>query len=620
MSGKSDKVKIDSYDRYEFRGVKIAHELMVDILGGLIPGALFLFSIILCIVFPIICYADPNNNNFGFLVKDGDWFWIVAFLSFLILSYVIGHIFYRADIKMPDRADIRREQGKKLKSFVEGLPVDEDAADKKKHLNQEDADNKNDVIDKSQIYEARRMRYAATLLYGELKPLVDALTNNEVELADPYNNSYKKHCEQAMTYLEKIIDTPGDFYSQFFIKENDKNGNKEFAQFRKDILYVLFPETDENIKKTAKTNAEEKEYRTIFPNNSRSEDLYRLAESLFPEIDYLPFRSRSVLYDSVKIVPLVASFTKKHRWGYWGRLKFDINLDRINNNRYIIRVPINEEIKYESFNVLMVAYLILHMQNESGCATEKRCDFPYMSYYKYLLKRGLFQLLKYADWNTAAARTKNRINKYKIELQLNVPEAYSIINKNESHIRMASSAWHVARTIQCLSWIMIVVMGILACLAGIYHHNVTIIAPQTEQTISHHNHHDNENGISSKSKQRSISQTYISDDFRKIKKGANMKYVYFIEKYMTFIVRETMTHCYLAVIFPIISLLLALYILRNVPRFIHYQRLREIYYTLKVYKLWEDAMAERDKKEKIELDIRRAEVNLPPIDNKDTAG
>lgn len=31
-------------------------------------------------------------------------------------------------------------------------------------------------------------------------------------------------------------------------------------------------------------------------------------------------------------------------------------------------------------------------------------------------------------------------------------------------------------------------------------------------------------------------------------------------------------------------------------------------------------MAERDKKEKIEIDIRRAQVNLPPIDNQETAG
>lgn len=116
------KTDIEDDDRYEFKGVKIAHELMVDILGALIPGALFLFCTIVCIVFPLICYATPNNN-FGFLMKDGDWFWIVAFLSFLILSYVIGLIFYRSDIKVPDRRDIRREQDKKLTDLLKRMPT-----------------------------------------------------------------------------------------------------------------------------------------------------------------------------------------------------------------------------------------------------------------------------------------------------------------------------------------------------------------------------------------------------------------------------------------------------------------------------------------------------------------
>lgn len=162
---------------------------------------------------------------------------------------------------------------------------------------------------------------------------------------------------------------------------------------------------------------------------------------------------------------------------------------------------------------------------------------------------------------------------------------------------------------------MIVVMGILACLAGIYHHNIIITVPQTEQMILSHHCHDNENGISNQNKSASSYQFNFPGEYREIKSNGNNKYVHFIEKYMPFIARETITNCYIAVVFPIISLLLAFYILRNVPRFIHYQRLREIYYTLKVYKLWKDAMAERDKKENIEIEIRRAEVNLPHADS-----
>ena len=113
--------------RYEFSGGKLVHELMIDILGGLIPGALFLFSIILCIVFPIICYTNPTDN-LDFIPKNGDWFWIVVFFAFLILSYVIGHIFYRADIKEPDRMDIRRVQKKTIDELFKGMPRDKKEA------------------------------------------------------------------------------------------------------------------------------------------------------------------------------------------------------------------------------------------------------------------------------------------------------------------------------------------------------------------------------------------------------------------------------------------------------------------------------------------------------------
>ena len=159
----------------------------------------------------------------------------------------------------------------------------------------------------------------------------------------------------------------------------------------------------------------------------------------------------------------------------------------------------------------MVAYLILHMQNESGCATEKRCDFPYVSYYKYLLKREQIDILKYTQWASDTKRTKNCINQYKIELQLKEPMAYSIIIKNESHIRMASSSWHVARAIRNLSWATIAILP--AICSGEY----------------------------------------------------------------------------LILMFPVSTLALSYFILSYVPQFIHYQRLREIYYTLQTYRLWKEA-------------------------------
>ena len=433
------KTDIEDDDLYEFKGVKIAHELMVDILGALIPGALFLFCTIVCIVFPLICYATPNNS-FGFLMKDGDWFWIVAFLSFLILSYVIGLIFYRADIKVPDRCDIRREQKKKLISFVDGLLITKD--------------------------DSSKIVYSAKMLLGEVVPLLTALNESEIEFGfrKPYDDTYRNKCKEVVDYLNRVIQQPEIFSCPHFdptLQNNDycvgSNNNEECQiykdkiQFLKDILNVLFPES----------------ISSSLPSNSDSDSKYfRIAESMFPGVKCLPVTAKIVLINTVKVVPLVEAQTRLCKLKRCRHFRMRLRLWLINHNCIITGFKHRWE---ASYNPLMVAYLILHMQNESGCATEKRCDFPYISYYKYLLKRRQYNLLKYADWSTSAARTKNRINKYKIELQLNVPTAYSIISKNESHIRMASSSWHVARVIRILS-IISLIFTIGFGIAGIYYH------------------------------------------------------------------------------------------------------------------------------------------------------
>lgn len=591
MSKSNDK---NTEDRYEFHGVKIAHELMVDILGGLIPGALFLFSLILAVVFPLICYANPNNN-FGFLLKDGDWFWIVAFLSFLILSYVIGHIFYRADIKEPDRVDIRREQKKKLMAFIDGMPVGKGSV-------------------------KFRLKYAANLLYGEVKPLSDALNlYSKDHLDDGDYRSFKKYCSDVVDGLRNLI--------------NNQTQPTINPKLRRDILCVLFPEAI-GIFDNSKDCQINDDFEAYFPNNKRRSLYYGIAKHLFPEIDELPFRSRSVIINAVRIVPLADVHTGWVFSRAWRKLRFKIRLNMINNNSLVehtrlyfgkwatkaddVNIDSSPE---ESFYILMVAYLILHMQNESGCATEKRCDFPYMSYYKYLLKRKQFDLLEYANWATSSSRTKNQINKYKIELQLHVPDAYSIISKNESHIRMASSSWHVAKTIKVISWCMIVVTAILAVLAGIYHSKVESISEDIQKDemspvrCCSHGHEEKCDVVSIRLVPDAKHNAPQLQESRNVKSNQNMdsnavSIDAVVSKHLPFIAKDTVTNCYLAVIFPIFSLLMSLYILNNVPRFIHYQRLREIFYTLKIYKLWIDALKERGEKDKQDLEIRRAAVNL----------
>ncbi len=645
-------------ERYEFNSVKIAHELMVDILGGLIPGALFLFSIILCVVFPIICYANPGNK-FGFLMKDGDWFWIVAFLSFLILSYVIGHIFYRADIKVPDRADIRREQRKKLKAFVYGIPVGKN----KKGCNESEG-NENTSIENSIScevdYAAKRMRYAASRLYMEIKPLADALCDYKCNTShDLYNDDFKKNCDEAIEFLNDILNKP----TEVFIKgwnESDSPFKIRLNKFKKNILHVLFPEADCIIDlKDNDASSMDSILKSNFPNNFKKEQYESLAKQLFPQIDQLPFRSRYVLYDTVKIVPLVAQHLGNVGWRLWRRLRFYIRLHSINNNWKIEDWRRCDNIEKEPFNILMVAYLILHMQNESGCATEKRCDFPYMSYYKYLLKRGQFELLRFVKWGTSSARTKNQINKYKIELQLHVPNAYSIISKNESHIRMAASSWHVAKTVRVVSWCMFLLMACFSVLSCKYHsisskyddlesvvsnvsmnlvmdHDVSkkdkrdsVNNINKDSEINHHfasdntlidvnvKHHFNPKELNvveqiySKLDNDDVDVEENNDKKNRIKN--DIRFILFVRKFLPFIGGETPVNSYLAVLFPMITLLFMYYIIDTVPRFIHYQRLREIFYTLQVYSLWQDAKKAISRKYLHDLNIRRADVGLSPL-------
>ena len=110
----------------------------------------------------------------------------------------------------------------------------------------------------------------------------------------------------------------------------------------------------------------------------------------------------------------------------------------------------------EGIRGLAICFCVLFMQMDAGCASETRCEFPYVNNYKYLLKRGMYELVEHVDWVTTEGRTKNKINQKKIEIQIFASEAYALINKNESHIRMSSSTWHSTRPLMLLTGVMTV--------------------------------------------------------------------------------------------------------------------------------------------------------------------
>ena len=96
-------------------------------------------------------------------------------------------------------------------------------------------------------------------------------------------------------------------------------------------------------------------------------------------------------------------------------------------------------------------------QKEFGCANEEDCQFPYVNYHAYLEARGLNHLLPLVAWcpqsGGTGKRSKTFINILKIRLRYYFPDKCSIIIWNEAHIRLAASGWYVANTLLVASMV-----------------------------------------------------------------------------------------------------------------------------------------------------------------------
>jgi hypothetical protein len=105
------------------------HEFLVDFLGGLVPGLLFVGALICSLIpashalaralQPGVPRPDLPRLLGGFIQKTQNtpnMIWIAAFVSVIMLSYVIGHLFYRRDPKEPDRRSFMRLKREAAKS------------------------------------------------------------------------------------------------------------------------------------------------------------------------------------------------------------------------------------------------------------------------------------------------------------------------------------------------------------------------------------------------------------------------------------------------------------------------------------------------------------------------
>lgn len=88
------------------------------------------------------------------------------------------------------------------------------------------------------------------------------------------------------------------------------------------------------------------------------------------------------------------------------------------------------------------------LRKEYACEDEADVKFPYPYLADYLEQRGLRHLMWFVLWRekgNKALRTKNYINVLKIRLGYYRPGQCISIARNEAHIRLISSTWHLCR-------------------------------------------------------------------------------------------------------------------------------------------------------------------------------
>lgn len=384
-------------------GTKLLNELMVDIIGALIPGFLFIIVVVISAVIPCLIYCNPTDIGRLSQFTNGGFWWVILIVC-IIFSYVIGHIFYRADIAVPDKLDV----DKQIKKFVRS------------------------VIERN--YDRMTLQDLLCKEICILKKRIEEMKNEEKNGVPDFIKDESPLFSSCDSAMGKIKD------------------NKEYiSREDSDFLTILFPEEIDMKLKEKVTYS-------------------KLSQSSIDVID-----------------------------------EYENYFDLSNGN-------IAPQLQY-----LLIFYCILHCQMDIGCAISKRCEFPYTNYYKYLLKRDMRDLLQHVNWYTVEKRSKNKINSLKIQIQIFANEAYALINKNESHIRMSSSTWHITRLLIYLTGISTLVFAA-----------ITVV------------------------------EIFNKQDYYDATQ-------------------------YIALLLPMAMFFLIIYIRKNITKYIHYQRMREIQYTLQIY-------------------------------------
>ena len=449
------KINIDNTKE----SIKTINEFLIDLIGALIPGIIFLFSAIVSLILPalILIFNPPANSNEGESVKKIDllisnvfqgWFWLVIFFTFLILAYAIGNIFYRLDIKKIDRKSFKYE---KKRCFCNDIkPIIHSILGKYEKREQ----------DKTKIPDKERDLNRFINKYCFL--LEDHLSKNDRYLLDDKKKSLyeelteKKKVEKTKAEAEKM--NAEEMQAEEMQNEETQSKDIRLIKCLNEIAYFVYNNKDKN----------------VFGENNELKDLQNVNERT---------------EESNKIITkLLTPYMKKNS----------------------IKKELNNKNRCEKLYAIGWYFLFL-LRSENACDNEQDCQFPYEYYNTYLIKRKETHLLEYAEhWcKNEKSRSKNALNRLKLKLQLIAGQDYSILVKNEAHIRMSSSSWYVAGQNMWISGVFSVLL-----LGYIYLQNLNL---------------------------------------------------------------------WIVILFPILMLLLNWFIHRSIIKYLHYQRLREIFFVLQVF-------------------------------------
>ncbi len=85
------------------------------------------------------------------------------------------------------------------------------------------------------------------------------------------------------------------------------------------------------------------------------------------------------------------------------------------------------------------------LRQNYGCDNERDCEFPYPYLRNYLEHRGHDHLLFLVPWSdNTSRRSKTHLNRLKIRLKYFCPDKCWPIVRNEAQVRLATSMWYVA--------------------------------------------------------------------------------------------------------------------------------------------------------------------------------